>query len=112
MPRINPRACEVGGQFWERPSRGRPKSSAHKAGSPSASSDASSGVHDLFNRLVALGLALLLWCSLTLAASLAESQVQDTAHRGFDAVSRVVGHMAHTDTPFADGRLLVNRQPG
>ncbi len=40
------------------------------------------------------------------------SQVQDTARRGFVAVSRVLGHMANTDTPLAEGRLLVDRQFG
>ena len=54
----------------------------------------------------------MLWCGLALATSFAESQVQDTAQRALVAVSRALGHMANTDSPFADGRLLVNRQPG
>jgi hypothetical protein len=112
MPRFTPRTGEVRNPFCEGPSRGRPNFPARNAGAPSASLGAPTDVHGLFHRGVALSLALMLWCSLTLAAHLAESQVQDTAQRGLVAVSRALGHMAHTDRPLAVGRLLVNRQPG
>jgi hypothetical protein len=111
MPRITPRTSEVRSQIREGPSRGRPILSARKAGKPSAQPGAPA-VHGLFRSGIALGLALMLWCSLTLAASLAKSQVQDTAQRGLVAVSRALGHMANTDAPFAGRRVLVNRQPG
>jgi hypothetical protein len=112
MPRITPGTCEVRSQFREGPSRGRPIYPARNAGTPRARTGPTTPVHGLFRGSVAFGLALMLWCSLTLAASLAESRVQDTAQRGLVAVSRALGHMAHTDTPFAERRLLVNRQPG
>jgi hypothetical protein len=112
MPRFTFRTGEVRDQFCDRPSRGRPIKPARNAGKPSADSGAHGSVHDLFRGGVAFGAALMLWCCLTLATSFAESQVQDTAKRGLVAVSRALGHMAHTDTPLAEGRLLVNRQLG
>jgi hypothetical protein len=112
MPRFTLRTGEVRSQFCEGPSRGRPNFPARNAGSPSAHAGAPHFVSGLFRHGVALALALMLWCSLALATSFAESQVQDTAQRGLVAVSRALGHMAHTDTPLADGRVLVNRQPG
>jgi len=112
MPRITLGACEVRSQFREGPSRGRPISPARNAGTPSAPPGAKGAVHGLFHGGVAFGAALMLWCGLALATSFAESQVQDTAQRALVAVSRALGHMANTDSPFADGRLLVNRQPG
>jgi len=112
MPRFTLRTGEVRSQFCEGPSRGRPNFPARNAGTPSAQPGAQNIVHGMFRGGVALGLALMLWCFLTLAANLVESQVQDTAQRGLVAVSRALGHMAQTDTPLAEGRLLVNRQPG
>jgi hypothetical protein len=112
MPRITTRTCEVRNSFREAPSRGRPVFPARNAGMPSASNGAFGSVHGLFRGGVALGVAFMLWCLLTLSASLVESQVQDTAQRGIVAVSRVLGHMANTDNPLAERRLLVNRQPG
>ena len=53
-----------------------------------------------------------MWVGLQLRVTRSLSRVQDTAQRGLVAVSRALGHMAHTDSPFAEGRLLVNRQPG
>ena len=112
MPRFTLRTGEVRSQFCDGPSRGRPNIPARNAGKPSADSGATHFVHGLFRGGVAFGMALMLWCLLTLATSFAESQVQVTAQRGLVAVSRALGHMAHTDTPLAEGRLLVNRQPG
>jgi hypothetical protein len=79
---------------------------------PSASNGAFDSVRGLFRSGVALGAAFVLWSTLTLSASLVESQVKDTAQRGIVAVSRVLGHMANTDNPLAERRPLVNRQPG
>jgi hypothetical protein len=112
MPCFTLQAGEVRNQFCDGPSRERPIDPARNAGKPSVKPGAGTLVHGLFRSGVAIGGALMLWCCLNLAASVVESQVQDTAKRGLLAVSRALGHMAHTDTPLAEGRLLVNRQRG
>ena len=107
MPRFTPRTDEVRNQFYERPSHRRPiylALNARKLRAASVATDKSKSVHGLFRSVVAFVAALMLWCALTLTANFVESQVQDTAQRGLLAVSRSLGHMANTDTPFAERR--------